>query len=138
MRHLEGDSSIQDALSGDAWLIGYCHAGEQRGAYLLLWPAGEGLWDLTFNPNVPFRGAGDEDFHLVSCDDVAAVTELESARIEWAPTAEVAAQIAIDFFPQSRVAQAIRRSRGMRTSRKSPQVSHLDVRLRAADVWPHQ
>jgi hypothetical protein len=137
MNHLEGDPSIQEALSGDAWLIGYCHAGEQRGAYLLLWPAGYGLCDLAFNPKVPFRGANDEDFHLVSRDDVPAAIELERARIEWAPNAEVAAQIALDFFPGSRAAQAIRRSRGMRTSKKRPQQSHLEGERGSVGIWPY-
>jgi hypothetical protein len=53
--------SARDVLEGDRWKLGFCRGGGARGSYLLLWPLGDGLWDVEFSPATDFDGSKGEE-----------------------------------------------------------------------------
>lgn len=103
---------LHDRLARDQWWVGYCRAGAQQGAYVLLWPLRDhkrripwdGQWEATFSPNRSFEGVDGEDSFIFRREEAGAVAELERADIEWASDSDVAREIVGREFPDSRAA----------------------------------
>lgn len=135
MAESDSGSAIEAVLSGDEWRVGYCRAGSQRGAYVFLWPLRGGAWDLAFHPRLTFDGDSGEDVYFIAADDEAAILELERAQIEWAPNLAVAESATLGYFPESRVAEAVRRARGISSKGMSLTPKSVDPASVADDPW---
>lgn len=135
MTEPDGGSTVRAVLSGSEWRVGYCRAGSQRGAYVFLWPLRGAAWDLAFHPRATFDSDSAEEVYFIATDDEAAILELERAQIEWAPGLAVAESAALDYFPETRVAEAVRRARGIAAKRGSLTPKSVDPASIAEDPW---